>query len=447
MLYRKTSLYQSDSELSVLVNAFLNHLIFYPTPVSLNYLWGFGSLAGLTLGIQILTGFLLAMHYTPHVDYAFDSVEHLMRDVSNGWLLRYTHANGASMFFIAVYIHICRGLFYGSYNKPRRALWFSGILIFFIMILTAFLGYVLPWGQMSLWGATVITSLCSSIPLVGKPILIWFWGAFSVENPTLNRFFSLHYILPFIITALVMVHLILLHVNGSTEPSGGSGKSIDYIPFYPYFYVKDLFGFLIFVTLFSFIVFFAPNALGHPDNYILANPMVTPEHIVPEWYFLSYYAVLRAVPDKFAGVVCMVAAIICLGVIFIFSSTEIKPLDFQPAKKLTAVGLICINAILAWLGQCEAVFPFIQAGQTASILYFGIFFFFLPFFDNMYRVNGQQTISVFTSFSHIFGLHILSQLCEVIVEYFLTTLKDIRSVFKAKTFKYIADNKVHYLHV
>jgi ubiquinol-cytochrome c reductase cytochrome b subunit len=262
------------------------HLIEYPSPSNLNYLWGFGSLAGLCLMIQIATGIFLAMHYTPHVDLAFLSVEHIMRDVEGGWLLRYLHANGASMFFIVVYMHMFRGLYYGSYASPREFVWCIGVVILLLMILTAFIGYVLPWGQMSFWGATVITSLASAIPVVGDSIVTWLWGGFSVDNATLNRFYSLHYLLPFIIAGASIVHIAALHQYGSNNPLG-SNSSIDKIPFYPYFYVKDLAGWIAFAIFFSVFVYFYPNFLGHPDNYIPANPMSTPAHIVPEWYFCA----------------------------------------------------------------------------------------------------------------------------------------------------------------
>jgi len=288
-----------------------SHIIDYPTPINLNYMWSFGSTAGICLVVQIITGIFLAMHYTPHVDLAFNSVEHIMRDVNNGWLLRYLHANGASMFFIVVYSHIFRGLYFGSYMYPRGRLWASGVIIFLLMMATGFMGYVLPWGQMSFWGATVITNLFSAIPLVGGSIVEWLWGGFSVDNATLNRFFSLHYLMPFVIAGLTMVHLSLLHTTGSNNPLG-INSNVDTVPFYPYFYVKDLLAFLLFISLFSFFVFFYPNALGHADNYIPANPLVTPPHIVPEWYFLPFYAILRSIPDKLGGVVAMVSAILIL---------------------------------------------------------------------------------------------------------------------------------------
>lgn len=306
-----------------------SHIINYPTPINLNYMWSFGSTAGICLVIQIITGIFLAMHYTPHIDYAFLSVEHIMTDVNNGWLLRYTHANGASMFFIVVYCHIFRGLYYGSYIYPRGMLWASGVVIFLLMMATAFMGYVLPWGQMSFWGATVITNLFSAIPFVGQSIVEWLWGGFSVSNATLNRFFSLHYLMPFVIAGVVLLHLTLLHKDGSNNPLG-INTSVDYVSFYPYYYVKDLFAFFVFASVFTFFVFFYPNALGHPDNYIPANPLVTPPHIVPEWYFLPFYAILRSIPDKLGGVVAMISAILVLLLLPVINTSEIRSSKFRP---------------------------------------------------------------------------------------------------------------------
>jgi quinol-cytochrome oxidoreductase complex cytochrome b subunit len=305
------------------------HIIDYPTPSNLSYLWSFGSVAGLMLVIQIITGVLLAMHYTPHVDLAFISVEHIMRDVNYGWLIRYTHANGASFFFIVVYSHIFRGLYYGSYMHPREHLWCSGVIIFILMMATAFMGYVLPWGQMSFWGATVITKLFSAIPFIGDSIVQWLWGGFSVDNACLNRFFSLHFLLPFLIAGLVIVHLSLLHKDGSNNPLGIESQT-DRVNFYPYFYVKDLLAFITLVLFFSFFIFYFPNDLGHPDNYIPANPMVTPAHIVPEWYFLPFYAILRSIPDKLGGVVAMGGALVVLLILPFINTSEIRSSRFRP---------------------------------------------------------------------------------------------------------------------
>ena len=299
------------------VFTFLHHEMHeYPTPKNLNYWWNFGSLAGITLVIMIVTGIILSMHYTAHVDHAFQSVERIMRDVNYGWLIRYIHANGASFFFIVVYIHIFRGLYYGSYKAPRELLWMLGVVILLLMMATAFMGYVLPWGQMSFWGATVITNLFSAIPLVGESIVTLLWGGFSVDNPTLNRFFSLHYLLPFVIVGVVVLHIVALHRFGSNNPLGIDVRGDqDTVSFHPYYTVKDMFGLSVFLTIMAAVVFFLPNSMGHPDNYIPANPMVTPAHIVPEWYFLPFYAILRAVPDKLLGVLAMFAAIAVLFVL------------------------------------------------------------------------------------------------------------------------------------
>jgi len=287
--------------------SFLNHELHeYPTPRNLNYWWNYGSLAGIMLVIMIVTGIVLAMHYTPNTAMAFDSVERIMRDVNYGWLIRYLHMNGATMFFIVTYIHIFRGLYFGSYKTPRELLWMLGVVILLLMMATAFMGYVLPWGQMSFWGATVITNLFSAIPLVGQHIVTWLWGGFAVDNATLNRFFSLHYLLPFVIVGVVVLHIIALHRFGSNNPLGIDMKGPqDSIPFHPYYTVKDFFGLGVFMIFYAGLVFFAPNLFGEPDNYIPANPLATPPEIVPEWYFLPYYAILRSIPNKLLGVLAM----------------------------------------------------------------------------------------------------------------------------------------------
>ena len=354
-----------------------SHIINYPTPINLNYMWSFGSTAGLCLGIQILTGIFLAMHYSSHVDYAFSSVEHIMRDVNNGWLIRYLHANGASMFFIVTYCHIFRGLYFGSYMNPRGPLWNSGVIIFLLMMGTGFMGYVLPWGQMSFWGATVITNLASAIPFIGGAVVEWLWGGFSVDNATLNRFFSLHYLLPFVITGLVLVHLSLLHTAGSNNPLG-INKNIDTVSFYPYFYVKDLFAFFVLVALFSFFVFFFPNTLGHADNYIPANPLVTPAHIVPEWCFLPFYAILRSIPDKLGGVVAMVAAILILLLLPIINTSEIRSTKFRPLYGFGYWFLVSDFLILGWIGQQPVESPYLEVGQIATVFYFAFFLILFP---------------------------------------------------------------------
>ncbi len=355
-----------------------NHLIEYPTPINLNYFFGFGSLAGIMLVIQILTGIFLAMHYTPHIDLAFNSVEHIMRDVNNGWLIRYTHANGASFFFIVVYIHIFRGLYYGSYITPRESLWCSGVLIFILMMATAFMGYVLPWGQMSFWGATVITNLFSAIPLIGKDIVDWLWGGFAVDNPTLNRFFSLHFTLPFVIVGAVLIHLTLLHEVGSNNPLGYTLK-IENISFYPYFYVKDLFGLMVLFLIFFTFVFYYPNSLGHPDNYIEANPMKTPLHIVPEWYFLPFYAILRSIPNKIGGVIAMFGSLLVMFTIPFTNSSEIRSTSFRPIFKICYWLLVLSFFLLGWVGQMPVEYPYTEIGIISMIYYFFFFLIIIPF--------------------------------------------------------------------
>ena len=354
-----------------------SHIINYPTPVNLNYMWSFGSTAGICLVIQIVTGIFLAMHYTPHIEYAFSSVEHIMRDVNNGWLIRYLHANGASMFFIVTYSHIFRGLYYGSYMNPRGPLWSSGVIIFLLMMATGFMGYVLPWGQMSFWGATVITNLFSAIPVVGGAIVEWLWGGFSVDNATLNRFFSLHYLMPFVIAGLVIVHLSLLHTTGSNNPLG-INKNVDTVSFYPYFYVKDLLAFFVLLSMFSFFVFFYPNTLGHADNYIPANPLVTPAHIVPEWYFLPFYAILRSIPDKLGGVIAMVAAILVLLLLPVINTSEIRSSKFRPIYSVAYWFLVSDFLLLGWIGQKPVETPYIEVGQFATVFYFAFMLILIP---------------------------------------------------------------------
>jgi len=366
--------------------AFINsHIVDYPTPINLNYFWSFGSVAGICLVIQIVTGIFLAMHYTPHVDLAFYSVEHIMRDVNNGWLIRYLHANGASMFFIVVYCHIFRGLYFGSFIYPRGFLWSSGVIIFLLMMATAFMGYVLPWGQMSFWGATVITNLFSAIPIVGGSIVEWLWGGFSVSNATLNRFFSLHYLLPFLIAGFTLVHLSLLHKVGSNNPLGVN-KNVEAINFYPYFYVKDLLAFFSLVMIFSFFVFYFPNALGHSDNYIEANSLVTPPHIVPEWYFLPFYAILRSIPDKLGGVVAMILAILVLLILPLTNVSKIRSSQFRPLYSFFYWFLVAIFLILGWIGQKPVESPFIEVGMVSTFFYFFFLTLLIPliaWFENL----------------------------------------------------------------
>jgi len=316
--------------------SFVNEaLVVYPTPKNLNYWWNMGSLAGVMLVVQIVTGIVLAMHYTPHADLAFASTEHIMRDVNYGWLLRYMHANGGSMFFAVVYIHIFRGMYYGSYKAPRELLWWLGIIIFILMMATAFMGYVLPWGQMSFWGATVITNLFSAVPWAGEAIVGWLWGGFAVAQPTLNRFFSLHYLLPFVIFGVVFLHLWALHVHKSNNPLGIDIKGPqDTIPFHPYYTIKDMYGMGVFGIIFALLLFFAPNLLGEPDNYIPANPLVTPTHIVPEWYFLPFYAILRAIPYKLFGVIAMFASLLILFVLPWLDTSKVRSARFRPVYKM-----------------------------------------------------------------------------------------------------------------
>jgi quinol-cytochrome oxidoreductase complex cytochrome b subunit len=362
-----------NSVLSVLSS----HLVDYPTPINQNYFYGFGSLAGIMLVIQILTGIFLAMHYTPHIDLAFSSVEHIMRDVNFGWLIRYAHSNGASFFFIVIYIHIFRGLYFGSYITPREHLWCSGVILFLLMMATAFVGYVLPWGQMSFWGATVITNLFSAIPFVGKDIVDWLWGGFSVDNPTLNRFFSLHFFLPFIIAGLSCIHLVLLHQYGSGNPLGFYVKT-ENVAFYPYYYVKDLFGLLVLMLIYSVFVYYYPNTLGHPDNYIMADPMKTPLHIVPEWYFLPFYAILRSIPNKTGGVLAMLSSIIVLLLLPYVNTSKVRSTIFRPLYKLMYWLLVTAFLILGWVGQMAVDYPYTEVGIIAMIYYFSFFLVFVP---------------------------------------------------------------------
>ena len=351
----------------------------YPVPKNLNYFWNFGVLAGLALVIMIVTGIVLAMNYTAHVDHAFSSVERIMRDVNHGWLIRYIHMNTASFFFIVVYIHIFRGLYYGSYKAPRELLWMLGVVIFLLMMATAFMGYVLPWGQMSFWGATVITNLFSAIPFVGESIVTFLWGGFSVDNPTLNRFFSLHYLMPFLIAGVVVLHIVALHRFGSNNPIGIDAKGPqDTISFHPYYTIKDMVGIAMFLLLLAVAVFFFPNAMGHPDNYIPANPMQTPAHIVPEWYFLPFYAILRAVPDKLGGVLLMFAAIFVLFVLPWLDRSPVRSARFRPLFRIF-FWLLFIDCIaLGYLGGKPAEGVYVALSRIATAWYFLHFLVILP---------------------------------------------------------------------
>tara|TARA_B100002052_G_scaffold163133_1_gene148541 strand:+ start:5050 stop:6279 length:1230 start_codon:yes stop_codon:yes gene_type:complete len=354
-------------------------LVDYPTPRNLNYWWNFGSLAGIFLLIQIITGIVLAMHYTPSVEGAFASIEHIMRDVNYGWLIRYVHMNGASFFFIVVYIHIFRGLYYGSYKSPREVLWWLGLIILLLMMATAFMGYVLPWGQMSFWGATVITNLFSAIPFVGTAVVEWLWGGFAVDNALLNRFFALHYLFPFLIVGVVILHIVALHTHGSNNPLGIDRKGPqDSIPFHPYYTIKDLFGLSFVLSIFFFVVFFAPDYLGHPDNYIPADPLKTPAHIVPEWYFLPFYAILRAIPDKLGGVLAMISAIFILFLLPWLDTSKVRSATFRPIYKKLFWLLVIDLIVLTWVGGKPAEGNYILIGRIATIYYFAHFIFIMP---------------------------------------------------------------------
>jgi ubiquinol-cytochrome c reductase cytochrome b subunit len=355
-----------------------SYIIDSPQPSNLSYLWNFGSLLAFCLGIQILTGIFLAMHYNPSVLEAFNSIEHIMRDVNNGWLIRYLHSNTASAFFFIVYLHIGKGLYYGSYRAPRTLVWTLGVVIFLIMIITGFLGYVLPYGQMSLWGATVITNLMSAIPWIGQDIVEFIWGGFSVNNATLNRFFSLHFLFPFILAALVLMHLIALHDSaGSGNPLGVSGN-YDRLPFAPYFLFKDLVTIFLFIIILSIFVFFMPNALGDSDNYIMANPMQTPPAIVPEWYLLPFYAILRSIPNKLLGVIAMLGAILILLAMPFTDLSRSRGIQFRPLSKIAFYVFIANFVILMQLGAKHVESPFIEFGQISTVLYFAHFLILVP---------------------------------------------------------------------
>jgi len=355
-----------------------SYLIDASQPSNISYLWNFGSLLLLCLVIQIITGVTLAMHYSPSVLEAFNSIEHIMRDVNNGWLVRYLHSNTASAFFFLVYLHMGRGMYYGSYRAPRTLVWVIGTVIFLFMIITAFLGYVLPYGQMSLWGATVITNLVSAVPWIGQDIVEFLWGGFSVNNATLNRFFALHFVLPFVLVALVLMHLIVLHdTAGSSNPLGVSGN-YDRITFAPYFLFKDLITIFIFIFVLSLFVFFMPNYLGDSDNYIMANPMQTPSAIVPEWYLLPFYAILRSIPNKLLGVIAMLMAILIILILPITDLGRSKGFQFRPISKFIFWVFVVNFLILMKLGACHVESPFIELGQISTALYFSYFIFMVP---------------------------------------------------------------------
>nr|ABD19381.1 cytochrome b [Daphnia pulex]ABD19407.1 cytochrome b [Daphnia pulex] len=341
-----------------------------PAPSNISSWWNFGSLLGLCLVTQIFTGIFLAMHYTPHVEMAFSSVIHIIRDVNYGWLLRTIHANGASFFFICLYLHVGRGLYYGSYLFLLT--WFSGILLLLLTMAAAFMGYVLPWGQMSFWGATVITNLLSAIPYMGDMIVQWLWGGFAVDNATLNRFFSFHFLIPFIIMGVVIIHLLFLHQTGSNNPLGLKSDS-DKIPFHPYFTIKDLVGFLFMLSFLIILTLLAPNLLGDPENFNPANPLVTPVHIQPEWYFLFAYAILRSIPNKLGGVLALLLSILILAIMPIWHKSEMKGLEFYPFNKFLFWSLIGTVFILTWIGAKPVEDPYVLVGQLFTAIYFSYF--------------------------------------------------------------------------
>ena len=353
--------------------------IVFPNPRNLNYFWTFGGILAFMLVAQIATGVVLAMHYTPEASLAFGSVESIMRDVNYGWMLRYMHANGASMFFIAVYVHIMRGLYYGSYKAPREVLWILGVIIFLLMMATAFMGYVLPWGQMSFWGATVITSLFSAIPYIGDSITTLLWGGYSVDNPTLNRFFALHYLLPFMIAGVVVLHIWALHVPGSNNPVGIEKKTAkDVLPFHPYFTIKDAFALTCFLVFYAWFIFFIPNFLGDPDNYIQANPLQTPAHIVPEWYFLPFYAILRAVPSKLGGVILMFSAIAIFAFVPWLDTSKVRSANFRPIYRVCFWLFVASAVGLGYLGAMPPEDVYVYSARVLTLYYFGFFIGILP---------------------------------------------------------------------
>lgn len=368
MTYRKSNTFLA------LINSYL---IDSPQPSSINYWYNVGSLLGMCLVIQIITGILLAMHYSSNIELAFDSVEHIMRDVNAGWLLRYIHANGASFFFICLYLHIGKGIYYGSYKAPRVTLWTIGVIIFILVMATAFLGYCLVYGQMSHWGATVITNLLSAIPFVGQDLVLFIWGGFSVSNPTIQRFFALHYLLPFILAALVCMHLMALHVHGSSNPIGITGN-MDRLPMHSYFIFKDLITIFVFLFIFTLFVYYSPNTLGHSDNYIPGNPMVTPPSIVPEWYLLPFYAILRSIPDKLLGVIAMFGAILILLILPITDRSVIRGNTFKILSKLFFYLFVFNFILLGNIGQLHVEVPFIALGQYATMFYFSYFIIIIP---------------------------------------------------------------------
>ncbi|MGF7161816.1 ubiquinol-cytochrome c reductase cytochrome b subunit [Rhodoligotrophos appendicifer] len=351
----------------------------FPTPRNLNYFWTFGGILAIFLVLQLMTGIVLVMHYTPNTLMAFNSVEHIMRDVNYGWLIRYMHANGASFFFIAVYLHIFRGLYYGSYKAPREVLWIIGVIIYLVMMATAFMGYVLPWGQMSFWGAKVITNLFSAVPFFGESIVTWLWGGFTVDNATLQRFFSLHYLLPFVLVGLVILHIWALHVPGNNNPTGVDVKSDqDTLPFHPYYTMKDAFAIMAFLLVFALFVFYLPNYMGHAVNYEMADPLKTPPHIVPEWYFLPFYAILRSIPDKLMGVIAMFGAIVVLFFLPWLDTSKVRSSNYRPIYRQFFWILAIDCVVLGVVGSKPPEGIWVIIGQIGTVYYFAHFLIILP---------------------------------------------------------------------
>jgi len=378
--YKPRSAFMQWLERRLPIGGFIHSsFVVYPTPRNLNYWWTFGGILTFMLAVQIVTGIVLAMHYTPHVDLAFNSIESIMRDVNYGWLLRYVHQTGASMFFGAAYIHMFRGMYYGSYKEPREVLWILGVILLLLMIVTGFMGYVLVWGQMSFWAATVITNLFSAIPVVGDSIVTWLWGGFAVGNPTLNRFYSLHYLLPFVIAGVVVLHIWSLHVVGQNNPAGIEPKSAkDTVDFTPYATIKDSYGLILFCILFAWLVFYIPNYLSHPDNYIMANPAQTPAEIVPEWYYLPFYAILRAIPNKLLGVTALGASILILAFLPWLDTSPVRSGRYRPMFKFFFWVFVVVCIGLGYLGSNQPVGWYVFFARLFTLYYFAFFLIILP---------------------------------------------------------------------